>query len=109
MYYVQVFSNLLPFRRFKDTERHRNFQEGDVCFLKYDGKVQSSYRLCRVSKIIQDEEDVVRTVEVILRPRNKAEKLLPFKSKKPNVIEVGVQRLALLVPNEELPNPEVEE
>ena len=109
LYYVQVFSNLLPFRRFKDTERHRNFQEGDVCFLKYDGKVQSSYRLCRVSKIIPDEEDVVRTVEVILRPRNKAEKLLPFKSKKPNVIEVGVQRLALLVPNEELPNPEVEE
>ena len=107
LYYIQVFPNLLPFRRYKDSQRHRNFQWGDVCFLKYDSKVQPSYRLCRVEHVIADETGDVRTVEVALRPRNKKEKLLPYKSKKPTIITVGVQRLALLVPVEELPGQQV--
>ena len=103
LYYIQVFPNLLPFRKYKDSQRHRNFQQGDVCFLKYDSKVQPSYRLCRVVKVLPDDTGTVRTVEVALRPRNKKEKLLPYKSKKPFIIPVGVQRLALLVPTDELP------
>ena len=103
LYYIQVFPNLLPFRKYKDSQRHRNFQQGDVCFLKYDSKVQPSYRLCRVVKVLPDDTGTVRTVEVALRPRNKKEKLLPYKYKKPFIIPVGVQRLALLVPTDELP------
>ena len=108
LYYIQVFPNLLPFRRYKDSERHRNFQQGDVCFLKYDSKVQSSYRLCRVVRAVPDDTGTVRTVEVALRARNKKEKLLPYKPKPLTIIPVGIQRLVLLTPAEELPSQEVE-
>ena len=75
-----------------------------MCFLKYDIKVQPSYRLCRIVKILPDETGIVRTVEVALRSRNKKEKSLIYTPKKPTIIPVGVQRLALLVPTDELPD-----
>ena len=55
-----------------------------------------------------DDTGTVRTVEVALRPRNKKEKLLPYKPKPLTVIPVGVQRLVLLTPTEELPDQESE-
>ena len=41
----QVFPNLVPYQRFKDARRHRNIQVGDVCLLRYDGKIKDTYRL----------------------------------------------------------------
>ena len=49
-----------------------------------------------------DEHGVVRTVEVCLRPRNRGEKCLPYRSKPAEVMTVGIQRLVLIVPNEEI-------
>ena len=91
LYYIQVFPYLLPFRRYKDTKRLRNFQVDDVCFLKYDGKVQPSYRLCKVVNILPSDEfntaggRVIRTLEVALNARSKCDKLLPYKAKQPEV------------------------
>ena len=82
---------MLPYQKFKDAKRHSNIQVGDVCLLKYDGKVNDTFRLCRVVKVKKDKKGVVRTAQVQLRPRDSREKLLPYKSKKPTVQETGVQ------------------
>ena len=68
LYYKQVFPNLLPFKRLKDTKRQANLRVGDVCFLRYEEKVEDTYRLCRVSKLQHDQHRVLRTVEIEKRP-----------------------------------------
>lgn len=101
-YYNEVFYNLLPYRRLKDTKRHRNLKVGDVCFLKYQGKIKADYRLCRVDSIVKDEFDIVRTVTVRLRSRSIREKPAQYKlHTKPQLLETGIQRLCLLIPVEE--------
>ena len=72
-----------------------------VCLIKYDNKVKSSYRLCRIAEIKPDKDDVVRSVTVHLRPKDNREPLLSYQPKKPYVMEIGVQRLAFICPNEE--------
>ena len=100
-YYRQVFSNLLPYLRYRDTQRHRNFQVGDVCFLKFDGKISNEYRLCRVSSVKPDSEGVVRSLDVMLRPRDKREKRGQYWKNKRRFMPTVAQRLCLLVPAEE--------
>ena len=102
-WFVQVFPNLLPYQRYKDSKRHRDLQVDDVCLLKYDGKVRGTYRLCRVVKLFPDEHDVVRTVEVELRPRRKQEPSLPYQPRPMDKMQVGVQRLVLIVAHEDQP------
>ena len=92
----------MPYQKYKDAKRHENLRPGDVCLLKYEGKIQGKYRYCRVVSVHPDEHGVVRTVEVSLRPRNRGEKSLPYRSKPVEVMTVGVQRLVLIVPNEEI-------
>ena len=100
----QVFPNLVPYQRYKDAKRHRNICVGDVCLLCYDGKIKDTYRICRVVETKKDDQGVVRTVKVQLRPQDVREKLLPYKSKTPCIQETGVQRLVLIVPAKELQN-----
>ena len=108
-YYQEVFFNLLPFRRYRDTLRHRNLAVGDICFLKYKGKIRADYRLCRVSEVVKDEDDIVRTVTVTMRSRLGREKPAEYRKKKPpQTMETGVQRLCLLMPNEEFEQLPVE-
>ena len=45
----QGFPTLLPYHRYKDTKCHKNLQVNDVCLIKYETKVATTYRLCRVS------------------------------------------------------------
>ena len=99
---AQVFYNLLPYQRFKDTKRHRNLQVGDVCLLAYSGKIGESVRYCRVDDVHPDEDGVVRNVTVSLRSRDAREKLMIYRSRKPLKMIVGVKRLVLICPNEEI-------
>ena len=98
----QVFYNLLPYQRYKDTKRFRNLQVGDVCLLSYPGKIQEKSRYCRVDAVHPDEDDVVRNVTISLRSRCAREKLLLYKSRQPMKMVVGVQRLVLVCPSEEV-------
>ena len=99
---AQVFYNLLPYQRFKDTKRHRNLQVGDVCLLAYSGKIGEHVRYCRVDEVHPDEDGVVRNVTVSLRSRDAREKLMIYRSRKPLKMLVGVKRLVLICPNEEI-------
>ena len=71
--------------------------------MKYSSKFAApSLRLCRVSGVKEDEEGVVRTCEVTSRPQRQGESgLAAYKYKKPSPFEVGVQRLAIILPAEE--------
>lgn len=46
----------------------------------------------------------MRTVNVNLRPRDSRDKALPYKAKAPVTMKVGVQRLVLIVPAEDIEN-----
>ena len=52
--------------------------------------------------VFPDEEGVVRTVNVKLRPRDKRDSNMPYKYKTSVIMEVGVQRLVLIVANEDI-------
>ena len=106
---VQAYPHLLPYQRFKDASRQKNLQVGDVCLVKYDNKVKATYRLCFVKKVFLSNGGVVRTGEVGYRPRqlcgpDRATKRAPLE-----ILPVGVQRLVLICPAEELPGEASEE
>ena len=98
----QVFFNLLPYQKYKDTKRYANIQVGDVCLLTYPGKIQETSRYCRVDSVHPDGDGVVRNVTILLRSRNTREKLMLYKTRKPMKMVVGVQRLVLICPSEEI-------
>ena len=93
----QGFPTLLPYHRYKDTKRHENLQVNDVCLIKYETKVASTYRLCQVSKLLPSDDGLVRTVEVQLGNKKLTKRNLPAKD-----LVTAVQRLVLLVPVDEL-------
>jgi hypothetical protein len=100
----QVFFSLLPYQKWKDAKRHTNLRVGDVCLLMYPGKIQDKYRYCRVDDVHPDQDGVVRNVTVSLRCRNSREKLLLYQARKPMKMKVGIQRLSLICPQEEIQN-----
>ena len=73
MWFNQVFPSLLPYDRYKGTKQYRNLKTGDICLLKYDGKVCGSYRFCRVEDVKPDQNCDVRTVVIAMRPQNRIE------------------------------------
>ena len=101
LWYSQVFSSLFPLNKWK--EQHKNLKAGDVCLVKYDRKVgKADYRLCRVKDVDHDTKGLVRTVRVLMRPRDKREKTLPYKSKNMITLELPVQRLVMICSAEEV-------
>ena len=95
--YEQGFPTLLPYYRYKDTKHHENLQVDDVRLIKYESKVASTYRLCRVSKLLPSDDGHVRTVEVQLGNKKPTNKNQPGKD-----LVTAVQRLVLLLPADEL-------
>ena len=99
-WYLRVFPSLVPYQKWKVSRR--NVQEGDVVLIIYPGKIsKGDYRLARVIAAAKDENDHVRTVTVALRPRNLAEKSLPYKIKQLTRMTLAVQRLVVILPVEE--------
>ena len=72
-----VLTGLFPYKKWK-AEQY-NLREGDICYLMFDSKLGApTYRLCKVTQVFPDSQNLVRTVEVALRPRDSREKSLPY-------------------------------
>ena len=95
-----VWPSLVPYRRWKTT--HRNIRTGDLVLVQYANKYsKAEFRRGVVLEVYPDEKDVVRTVLVGCRPRSKADRLGPYKSKALERMTVPVQRLSVLLAVEE--------
>ena len=101
----KVFPTLLP--RQKWHQQHRNVVPGDIVLIQYKTKVTTVWKLGRVSEVFPDKHGVVRTCEVVFRPKHRGEKLLPYKSKSVYSLRIAVQRLCVLLPVEEQGEPDI--
>ena len=73
-----------------------NLAAGDVCLLRYEGKVgKGDYKLCKVEEMQPDNKGLVRTVTVAFRPLS-AKKSLPYHSKELTKMIVGVNSVVLI-------------
>ena len=96
----QVFPDLVPRTKWKQAVR--NLRVGDIGVLRYENKLgPDSWRLARIAKADPDDDGLVRTIQVQFRPRHVRDKGKAFKSKKPLVMSIGVQRFAVMLPVEE--------
>ena len=84
-------------------KKHRNVQIGDICLLKFSGKMtKASYRLCVIREVEVDENGLVRTCTIATRPRDSREKSLPYLSKKLLEMRVPIQRLVVVCPHDQI-------
>lgn len=92
----------IPYQHLMDAKRQRNLQKSDVCLLRYNGKIKSTFRICIVLEPIIRDEGLVQTTRVGYRLRRDCKddqyKLFPL-----DELVAGVPRLVLIVPVEELP------
>ena len=96
---TQYWHQLVP--RTKWAQEHRALKVGDICCLRYGSSMaQPTFRLCRVIRCMPDEDGIVRTVEVGMRPRHKNDNNKKYIHKEMKVMSTAVQRLALLLPQE---------
>ena len=64
--------------------------------MRYEGNLVDDYRIAKVSDVFQNRRNLVRTVEVSYRRRDKREDPEVYKSKPLSSEKIGVQRLVLL-------------
>ena len=97
LWFIQVFDNLLPHSRRSSSRVRENMQVGNICLLQYKNKMsKGDYRLCRITETFPDGKGVVRKVEIEMRPRDKRDASLPYKSKTLVRQIVTIQRLVFL-------------
>ena len=94
------FASMLPYPEIKHAKRHQNLQIGDVCLVYYDNKVKGTYMLCIVVEVVNACDGSERTVKVGFRPRRHCD-AGDYVSTPLFELEVAVQRLVLLVKNDE--------
>ena len=80
---------------------------GDIVLVQYKTKVTTVWKLGRVSQVFPDKHGVVRTCEVVFRPKQRGDRLLPYKGKPMYSLRTAVQRLCILLPVEEQGKPVV--
>ena len=102
---IQGLPRLLPFHGKAEAAAGRNLVPGDVCQLLYQTKVSRYYRLCIVKRVMESEDGLVRTVVVGLRNRRSRD--VRAGHSEPVEMEVGVQRLCLILLREEQTKGEV--
>ena len=94
---IQAFPHLVPYKKWK--HEHRSLQQGDILLVLYDKKVgKGEYRLGRVLQVHPDSHNVVRTVTVGMRGKDRARPYIP---KALDEHTLGVQRVAVICPIEE--------
>ena len=89
-----VLPTLVPCKRWKDIRK--NVKRGDIVLMKYPGNVEDDYRRARVLEVYPDYKNLVRTVKVGYRKRDKREKSKDYWKKRLTEQIVPVQRLAIL-------------
>ena len=98
---IQVLPTLVPFTKWKD--QYPNRQVGDIVLIHYPGLKKAEYRLAKVNKVMPDDKGNVRTMEVLMRPRDKrTDKSARYTHKDLEPMKVPVQRTALLMPCSEI-------
>ena len=91
----QVFDSLTPYPKWRQPKE--NFAIDDICLLRHDVKLSKPhFRLCQVVNVYPDARGDVRTVDVVMRPRDTRERPLPYIVKENKPSTVSIQRLALL-------------
>ena len=81
---------------------NRNLQPGDICLLAFQASFgPGNYKLCRVIKTFLDSRGLVRSAEILLRPTRSNEPPRTYKPTKMTTMIVGIQRLVLIVRNED--------
>ena len=98
----EVLPTLVPCKRWRDGKR--NLKTGDIVMMCYPNQLRDDYRIAKVIEAFPDEKNLVRTVRVAYRKRDRRERSDVY-WKKPLVEEtVAVQRLSLLqAAGEDLP------
>ena len=100
-----VWESLVPIQKWR--QEHRNVSVGDIVLVKYDNAMKEpQFRRGRVVEVHPDEHGVVRDVSVLTRSRSGREKPGEYKKKKMDKQRLPVQRLAVLLPVEEIANLE---
>ena len=96
-----AFRLLCPFNKW--STEHRNLCIGDIVLLKSEKKLgKDLFRLGRVSRVLEDEEGIVRTVEVGMRSRKARAKEAPEQNKAGlDFIITAIQKLVVILPVEE--------
>ena len=96
----QVLPTLVPFTKWK--KQFPNREVGDIVLVHYPGLKKVDYRLAKVSKVMPDDKGIVRTMEVLMRPRDKrTDGSRRYIHKDLEPMTVPVQRTALLMPSSE--------
>ena len=67
----EVMPTLLPSPKWKKGQK--NLKVGDVVQMCYSGNVKDNYRLAKVVEVFPDRRNLVRTVRVAYRKRDKRE------------------------------------
>ena len=95
-WYQQVLPTLVPCKKWK-TEK-RNLEVGDIVFMYYPSNILDDYRLAKVIEVFPDKDELVRTVRVCYRKKDKREDTHSYKPKQLTEEIVSVQRLSVLLP-----------
>ena len=74
---------------------------GDIVQMWYSGNIKDNYRLAKVVEVFPDRRNLVRTVRVAYRKRDKREPKEVYRSKPLIEEKVAVQRLQLIYSSDE--------
>ena len=100
MWIRQAIPHLVPYRKWK--VEHRSLQKGDIVAVHYGKSFgKGEYRLGRVLQTHPDSHNVVRTVTVGARGKDRSAKDLTYVPKALEEHCLGVQRLSVICPIEE--------
>ena len=100
MWVRQALPHLVPFKRWK--VEHRSVRVGDIVMVLTEKKIgKGVYRLGRVLATHPDSHNVVRTVTVGLRGKDRTDSVPTYIPKPLEEHRLGVQRLAVICPVEE--------
>ena len=100
LWFRDCWEQLMPLPKWKTV--NRNLQPGDICLLAFQASFgPGKYKLCRVIKTFLDSRGLVRSAEILLRPTRSNEPPRTYKPTKMTTMIVGIQRLVLIVRNED--------
>lgn len=96
-----VFPTLLPVTKWREVTE--NLAVGDIVIVKTaKGQFRLEFQYAEVVTVKPDSNNIVRTVTVALRPKDKRDLGMLYKVKDPRYLELPVQRVARLFSKDEI-------
>ena len=103
----EVMPTLLPLPKWK--KEKQNLKVGDIVQMWYSGNIKDNYRLAKVVEVFPVRRNLVRTVRVAYRKKDKREPKEVYRSKPLIEEKVAVQRLQLIYSSDESVGDRAEE